>query len=81
MKSDANFKEELIRDFKYDMWNLVSCHPTTQNLRNFTSMSYFCANVVRSENVVKFELKKYRGALFHDTLSTFSGIMCHDTEG
>ena len=61
MKSDAKFKEKQTRELKYEMWTLMSCHPTTQNPRNFALMSYFCLNVVR------FELKKYGGAIFLDT--------------
>ena len=61
MKSDAKFKEKLTSGFKYDMRNLVNFHPTTQKSENFTSMGYFCPKYMR------FELKKYRGVIFHDT--------------
>ena len=61
MKSDAKFKEKLTYDFKYDMRNLVNSHPTTQKSKCFTLMGYFCPKYI------KFELKKYRGAIFHDT--------------
>ena len=61
LKSDAKFKEKLRFDFKYDMRNLVNFHPTTQKSKNFTSMGSFCQKYVR------FELKKYRGVIFHDT--------------
>ena len=61
MKSDAKFKEKLTYDFKYDMRNLLNFHPTTQKSENVTSMSYFCPKYMR------FELKKYRGVIFHDT--------------
>ena len=43
------------------MRNLVSFHPTTRIFANFTSMSYFCPKYM------KFELKKCRGVIFHDT--------------
>ena len=43
LKSDAKFKEKLTCDFKYDMRNLVSFHPTTQKSENFFSMG--CKNI------------------------------------
>ena len=61
LKSDAKFKEKLTCGFKYDMRNLVNFHPTTQKSKNFTPMGYFCPKYMR------FELKKYRGVIFHDT--------------
>ena len=54
-KSDAKFKEKLTSSFKYDMWNLVNFHPTTQKSNNSISMGYFCTKYMR------FELKKYAG--------------------
>ena len=61
LKSDAKFKEKLTCGLKYDIRNLVNFHPTTQKSENFTSMGYFCPKYMR------FELKKYRGVIFHDT--------------
>ena len=61
LKSDAKSKEKLTCGFKYDMSNLVSFHLTTQKSINLTSMGYFCPRYIR------FELKKYRGVIFHDT--------------
>ena len=61
MKSDANFEEKLTLGFKIDMKTLVNFHPTTQKFKNFTLMGYFCPKYIR------FELKKYRGVVFHDT--------------
>ena len=61
LKSDAKSKEKLTCGFKYDMSNLVSFHLTTQKSINLTSMGYFCPGYIR------FELKKYRGVIFHDT--------------
>ena len=60
LKSDANIKEKLTCDFKYDLWNLVTFHRTTQKSKNVTSMVYFCQKYMR------FDLKKYRGVIFHD---------------
>ena len=60
LKSDANTKEKLTCGFKYDMWNLVTFHPATQKSKNFFSMGYFCPKYMR------FDLKKYRGVIFHD---------------
>ena len=62
--SDAKFKEKLICGFKYDMRNLVNFYPITQKSENFTLrdyFQYFCSNSMR------FEPKKYRGVIFHDT--------------
>ena len=61
LKSDAKFEEKLTLGSKNDMRNLVNFHPTTQKSKNFTSMGYFCPKYMR------FELKKYRGVIFHDT--------------
>ena len=61
LKSDAKFKEKVTCDFKYDMRNWANFHPTTQKSENFTSMGYFCRKYMR------FELKKHRGVIFHDT--------------
>ena len=60
VKSDAKFEKKLILGFKNDMKNLVNFHPTTQKSKNFTSMGYFCPKYMR------FELKKYRGVIYHD---------------
>ena len=59
LKSDGN-KEKLTFSFKYDTKNLVNFHPTTQKSENFTLMGFFCPKYIR------FELKEYRGAIFHD---------------
>ena len=61
LKSDAKFKEKLTCGFKYDIRNLVKFHPTTQKSENFFSMGSFCPKYIR------FELKKYREVIFHDT--------------
>ena len=61
LKSDAKFEEKLTLGFKNDMKNLVNFHPTTEKSKNFTSMGYFCPKYMR------FELKKCRGVIFHDT--------------
>ena len=61
LKRDAKFKEKLTCGFKYDMKNLVKLHPITQKSENSTSMGSFCPKYTR------FELKKYRGVIVHDT--------------
>ena len=61
LKSDGKFKEKLTYGFKYNMRNFVDFHPTTQKSKNFTSMGSFCPKYMR------FELKKYRVVVFHDT--------------
>ena len=45
LKSYAKFKEKLTCDFKYDMWNLVNFHPTTQNSENFFLMGSFVQSI------------------------------------
>ena len=47
--------------FVVSIRNLVNFHPTTQKSTNFTLMGYFCPKYMT------FELKKYRGVIFHDT--------------
>ena len=61
LKSDTKFEIKLTLGSKNDMRNLANFHPTTQKSKNFTLMSYFCPKYMR------FELKKYRGFIFHDT--------------
>ena len=61
LKCDVKFNEKLTCGFKYDMRNFVNFHPATQKSKNFTSMGYFCPTYMR------FELKKYRGVIFHET--------------
>ena len=63
LKSDAKFEEKLNPGSKKDMRNLVNFHQTTQKSKDFTLMGYFCPKYMR------FELKKYRRAIFHDTSS------------
>ena len=60
LKSDAKFKEKLTCEFKYDMWNLVAFHPTTQKSKNVISMSYFCLKYMW------FDFENYGGVIFHD---------------
>ena len=62
LKSDGKFKEELTCDFKYDMRKLVNFHPTTQNSENSFLMGSFYPKYTR------FELQKYKGVIFHDTV-------------
>ena len=69
LKSDAKFEEKLTLGSKNDMRNLVNFHPTTQKSENFTSIDYFCPKCMR------FELKKYRGVIFHDTEAMQNGII------
>ena len=61
LKSYAKFREKLTCSFIYNMRNFVNFHPTSQKSVHFTSMSYFCPKYMR------FELKQYRGVIFHDT--------------
>ena len=61
LKNDAKFEEKLTLGSKNNMRNLVNFHLTTQKSENFTSIGYFCPKYMR------FELKKNRGVIFHDT--------------
>ena len=61
LKSGEKFKGKLTRGFKNDLRNLVKFHTATQRSEIFTSMGSFC------RKYIKFELKKYRGVIFHDT--------------
>ena len=61
LKNDAKFEEKLTLGSKNNMRNLVNFHLTTQKSENFTSIGYFRPKYMR------FELKKYRGVIFHDT--------------
>ena len=47
--------------FQNDMKTLVNFHPNTQKSKNFTLMGYFCSKDMR------FQLKKYKELIFHDT--------------
>ena len=60
LKSDATFEEKLTLGNKKDLSNLVNFHPTTQKSKDFTLIDYFCPKYMT------FELKKYRGLIFHD---------------
>ena len=61
LKSSAKSKGKLTGGFKYDMRDFVNSHPFTQRLENLTSMGSFCPKYI------SFELKQYRGVIFHDT--------------
>ena len=61
LKSDENFFKKLTCGFKYDMRNLVNFHPITQKYESFNLMGCFCPKYER------FELRKCRGVIFHDT--------------
>ena len=56
LKSDTKFKERLTCSFKHDIRNLVNVHPTIQKSENCLL-----------SKVKRFELKKYRRLIFHDT--------------
>ena len=58
-KSDAKVKKNC--GFKYNTSNLVTLYPTTQKSEKFTSMGSFCPKDI------KFEVKRYRGVILHDT--------------
>ena len=60
-EEDAKFKEKQTSGFKYDMRNRVNFHPIHQKSENFTSVGLFCPKYLG------FEIKIYRGIIFHDT--------------
>ena len=57
LKSDESSKKYWL--MVSNMKHLVNFHPGTQKSKNFTPMGYFCPKYM------KFELKKYRGVIFH----------------
>ena len=61
LMNDVKFKEKLTCGFKYNMKDLVNFYPTAQKSKRFTLMGYFCPKYMR------FQLKKYRGVIFHGT--------------
>ena len=60
LKSDAKFEEKPICCFKNDK-NLVNFDPSTQVSKMCTLIGLFNAKYVT------FDLKRYRGVIFHDT--------------
>ena len=60
LKIDAKFEEKLICCFKTDK-NLVKFYPSTQKSKNCTLIGSL------HEKNVMFDLKKYRGVIFHGT--------------
>ena len=62
MKNDANFEEELTCRFKIDMGNLMNfLIQALKCLENFHFKGFFWTKYIL------FELKQYRGVIFHDT--------------
>ena len=61
LKRNAKFRDKMTCGFNYYVKNLVNFHLTTQKSENFTLMRCFCPKHIM------FELKKYRGVIFHDT--------------
>ena len=61
LKSDAKFEEKLVHGSKNEMSKLVNFQPTTHKSKSFTFMVYFCPKYMR------FEQKKFREIIFHDT--------------
>ena len=58
---DAKFKEKLTCSFKYDLRNYV-------NFQSITEMSKkFPFDELSLSKVIRFELRNYRGVIFHDT--------------
>ena len=57
LKSDAKFEKKLTLGSKREMSYLVNFHPTLKSPKfYFNGLEY-----------MRFELKKYRGVIFHDT--------------
>ena len=62
MKRDTNFGEEPTRCLKINIRNLTNFNPSTQKVSKIsTLMGSFSAKYIL------FELKKYRGVIFHET--------------
>ena len=61
LNSDSKFEEKLISHFRNDK-NLVNFDPSTQNVSKIcTLIGFYCAKCLM------FDLKRYRGVIFHDT--------------
>ena len=62
MKNYTKFQEELTCHFKVDIRNLANFDPSTRKSKKiFTLIGSFWAKYIL------FELKKYRGVIFHKT--------------
>ena len=61
LKSDEKFEEKPISCFKIDK-NLVNFDPSTQASKNFCTL----IGLFRAKYII-FDLKKYKGVIFHDT--------------
>ena len=61
-KNDAKFEERFHCQFKLDMKNLANFYQALKSLKNlhFDWFLFFA-------NHITFNLKKYRGVIFHDT--------------
>ena len=62
MKNDAKFDKELTYQFKIDIWNLNEFW--SEHLKVSKSFILMCSFWAK---YILFELKKYRGVIFHDT--------------
>ena len=61
LKWDTKFGKESTPCSKIDIMNLTNCHPSAQKVSNIsTLMGSFSAKYIL------FELKKYRGVIFHE---------------
>ena len=62
LKNDEKFEQELASHFKIDMSILTNFDVSTQK-----SQKYVLQQAPFQQKYIKFELKKYRGFIFHDT--------------
>ena len=65
IKFDAEFEEKLVCCFKNDN-NLVNFDLSTRNLKISTLIGSYCAKYIT------FDLKKYRGVIFHYTFESIT---------
>ena len=65
MKNDAKFEEELTCHFKIDMRNLINFDLSARSLKDLQFDGLLLSKVIL------FELKKYRGAIFHEAEEGF----------
>ena len=61
IKNDAKFEGKLTSHFKIDMRNLTNFDPNTQISKIFSLVGSFWAKYIL------FELKRYKGVIFHET--------------
>ena len=77
LKNDEKSEDKLTCRFKIDRRNLTKFDSSPWVTQIYTLMGCFCPNYIM------FELQKYRGVIFHDTIESdakFEEILAFDLE-